>query len=202
MQAKLLRFLESGEVRRLGENESICCDVRVVCATNRDLTAMVAAGEFREDLYFRVNTFEIRVPPLRERIDDIPLLALRLARRFGVAVNSDADIFAVDTLDALMRHTWPGNVRELANAVEHALILCDSLPIRPEHLPRRFFAPPTIISLPSTPTLNLHEVESQAIDSALARHNGNKSKAAEELGISVKTLYNKLNQLSVLSKTS
>ena len=83
MQAKLLRFLESGEVRRVGDNESFTCDVRVVCATNRDLDEMVAAGEFREDLWFRINTFEIPLPPLRERIEDIPLLARHLAARFG-----------------------------------------------------------------------------------------------------------------------
>ena len=138
MQAKLLRFLESGEVRRLGDNESITCDVRVICATNRDLAAMVAAGEFREDLWFRINTFEIPVPPLRERIEDIPLLARHLAAAFRAPQGSDDAIFAPETLDVLMAHGWPGNVRELANVIEHAMILCDELPIRPEHLPQRF----------------------------------------------------------------
>ena len=142
MQAKLLRFLESGEVRRVGDNESFTCDVRVICATNRDLAAMVAAGEFREDLWFRINTFEIPLPPLRERVDDIPLLARHLAARFGAPRGSDDEIFSPEALEALMEHTWPGNVRELANVIEHALILCDALPIRPEHLPQRFLARP------------------------------------------------------------
>ena len=137
MQAKLLRFLESGEVRRLGDNDSFTCDVRVICATNRDLAGMVAAGRFREDLWFRINTFEIPLPPLRERVEDIPLLARRLAVRFGAPRGSEDAIFAPETLEVLMSHTWPGNVRELANAIEHALILCDALPIRPEHLPQR-----------------------------------------------------------------
>ena len=137
MQAKLLRFLESGEVRRIGDNESFICDVRVICATNRDLAAMVAAGEFREDLWFRINTFEIPLPPLRERIDDIPLLARHLAARFRAPHGSDDELFAPETLEMLIAHTWPGNVRELANVIEHAMILCDAFPIRPEHLPQR-----------------------------------------------------------------
>ncbi len=197
MQAKLLRFLESGEVRRVGDNEASICDVRVICATNRDLTAMVADGEFREDLWFRINTFEIPLPPLRERIDDIPLLARHLAARFGAPRGSEDAVFSPDVLDALAGHTWPGNVRELANVIEHAMILCDSPPIKPEHLPRRFFAQVTAVSvaLPAE-TLNLRDLEMRAIHEALDRHQGNKSKAVEELGISLKTLYNKLNQES------
>ena len=197
MQAKLLRFLESGEVRRVGDNEASICDVRVICATNRDLTAMVADGEFREDLWFRINTFEIPLPSLRERIDDIPLLARHLAARFGAPRGSEDAVFSPDVLDALAGHTWPGNVRELANVIEHAMILCDSPPIKPEHLPQRFFAQVTAVSVArSTETLNLRDLEMRAIHEALDRHQGNKSKAIEELGISLKTLYNKLNQES------
>ncbi len=197
MQAKLLRFLENGEVRRVGDNEASICDVRVICATNRDLAAMVADGEFREDLWFRINTFEIPLPPLRERIDDIPLLARHLAARFGAPRGSEDAVFSPDVLDALTGHTWPGNVRELANVIEHAMILCDSPPIKLEHLPRRFFAQGTAVSVTrSTETLNLRDLEMRAIHEALDRHRGNKSKAVEELGISLKTLYNKLNQES------
>ncbi len=203
MQAKLLRFLESGEVRRVGDNDSFTCDVRVICATNRDLAEMVAAGEFREDLWFRINTFEIPLPPLRERMEDIPLLARRLASRFGAPAGSNDEIFAPETLETLMEHTWPGNVRELANVIEHALILCDALPIRPEHLPQRFLVR-HVAAIPFCPAgpRNLRDLEMQAIHEALGRHNGNKPKAAEELGISLKTLYNKLNQTATLSKTA
>ncbi len=212
MQAKMLRFLENGEVRRIGDNESVLCDVRVVCATNRNLAEMVADGGFREDLWFRVNTFEIPLPPLRQRAEDIPLLARHLAARFRrPRADAGGELFAPETLDALMSHGWPGNVRELANVIEHAMILCNVLPIRPEHLPQRFstrplclapfhassHAPPRTIG-----TLNLHDLETQAIQEALDRHNGNKPKAAEELGVSVKTLYNKLNQLAELAKTA
>ncbi len=203
MQAKLLRFLESGEVRRVGDNDSFTCDVRVICATNRELGAMVAAGEFREDLWFRINTFEIPLPPLRERPEDIPVLARHLAARFGARPGSDDQIFTSEALEAMIEHTWPGNVRELANVIEHAMILCDALPIRPEHLPQRFFARrAAIVPYPSAATLNLRDLEMQAIHEALGRHSGNKPKAAEELGISLKTLYNKLNQSAGLSKTA
>jgi two-component system NtrC family response regulator len=203
MQAKLLRFLESGEVRRVGDNDSFTCDVRVICATNRDLAGMVAAGQFREDLWFRVNTFEIPLPPLRGRVEDIPLLARRLAVRFGAPRGSEDAIFAPETLDVLMSHTWPGNVRELANAIEHAMILCDALPIRPEHLPQRLGVRRPTAAMPRpVATLNLRDMEGQAIQEALERHRGNKPKAAAELGISLKTLYNKLNQAAGLSKTA
>lgn len=218
LQAKLLRFLESGEIRRVGDNEAFTCDTRVICATNRDLAEMVAAGQFREDLWFRVNTFEIALPPLRDRLDDIPLLARHLARRRGAAVAAEQPVLSPEALELLRRHSWPGNVRELANVIEHALILCDELPITPEHLPRRFGAatgsggpapasrgPGADLSAPPCRALGpcrLRDLEMQAIHEALRRHNGNKPRAAEELGISLKTLYNKLNQAGPLGKTA
>jgi two-component system NtrC family response regulator len=192
VQAKLLRFLESGEIRRVGDNESFCCDVRVVCATNRRLDEMVAAGEFREDLWFRINTFEIPLPPLRERIEDVEPLGRHFAARFAAAATG-GELFAAETLAVLRQHSWPGNVRELANVIEHALILCEHGPILPEHLPGRFAARPAA-AVPGRGAASLRELEMQAITETLARHGGNKPKAAEELGISLKTLYNKLNQ--------
>ena len=194
-QAKLLRFLESGEIRRVGENESFTCDVRVICATHRQLDEMIASGDFREDLWFRVNTFEIGLPPLRDRIDDIPLLARHLAGRFRRNIPADQPIFSDEALAVLSDHRWPGNVRELANAIERAMILCNSGPIGPEHLPSRFTARRlrgVQIKMPGGQTLR--ELEIQAIHDALGRYAGNKPRAADELGISLKTLYNKLNQ--------
>ncbi len=217
MQAKLLRFLESGEIRRVGENQSFQCDVRVVCATHRDLEEMVGREEFREDLLFRINTFEIPLPPLRERAEDIPVLARHLVRRFRPATPEDAEVFTPDALAVLLGHCWPGNVRELANVVEHALILCEGLPITAEDLPGNFAsrrlraAPPPAPSLPAQAQAppayaaagqTLREIEMQAIYEALDRHQGNKPKAADELGISLKTLYNKLNQAAGLEKTA
>ena len=203
MQAKLLRFLESGEVRRVGDNEPFTCDVRVICATNRDLGQMVADGEFREDLWFRVNTFEIALPPLRQRLADIGLLARHLAARSGAAARPDDQIFTPEALRTLTEHTWPGNVRELANVIEHAMILCDGGLISPEHLPSRFTSRQmTAPSLKLTAPCTLRDLEMQAIHDALDRHTGNKPKAADELGISLKTLYNKLNQATALSKSA
>lgn len=198
MQAKLLRFLESGEVRRVGENDSFTCDVRVLCATNRRLDEMVAADEFREDLWFRVNTFEIPLPPLRERVDDVPTLAWHLARRFRPNLRPEDQLLSPEAQAELASYRWPGNVRELANTIEHAMILCDELPIRPEHLPARFSARgprPAVRMAPTQASAqSLREIELQAIYGALERNDGNKPKAAEELGVSLKTLYNKLNQ--------
>jgi two-component system NtrC family response regulator len=204
MQAKLLRFLESGEIRRVGENESFTVDVRVVCATHRQLEHMVEEGEFREDLMFRINTFEIHLPPLRERIDDVPQLAKYLLSRFRAAARPDDDVFTPEALRALCEYTWPGNVRELANVIEHATILCGEGPIGVDHLPGKFdprrlqaassraAALKAIGHAPQT----LREIEMQVIYQTLERLDGNKPKAAEELGISLKTLYNKLNQSS------
>ncbi|MGE0609048.1 MAG: sigma-54-dependent transcriptional regulator [Pirellulales bacterium] len=201
MQAKLLRFLESGEIRRVGENESFTVDVRVLCATHRKLEEMVADGDFREDLMFRINTFEIHLPALRERPSDIALLAGHLLKRFRPAIKPDDELFTPAALRQLAEHRWPGNVRELANCIEHAAILCDNLPVDEAHLPRRFDRriDPPHARLAATP-YTLREIEMQAIHQSLERHAGNKPKAADELGISLKTLYNKLNQAQTLEQ--
>ncbi len=203
MQAKLLRFLESGEIRRVGENEAFRVDVRVVCATHRHVEQMVAEGDFREDLMFRINTFEIHLPPLRERAEDIQELARHLIVRFRPGARPDDELFSPEAIRMLSEHCWPGNVRELANVIEHATILCDSGPICVEHLPAKFesrrlrttAAPGAqgFKSAASSPQ-TLREIEMQVIYQTLERLGGNKPKAAEELGISLKTLYNKLNQ--------
>ena len=218
LQSRLLRVLESGEIRRVGDNQPLTVDVRVVCATHRSLEEMVAAGEFREDLLFRINTFEVAVPPLRERRDDIPALVEHFIRKARPHAPEAAMLAEPAVLELLAAHPWPGNVRELANAVEHALVLCDELPIRVADLPARLLAgraapaaPPAAAGLPrkacedsepglgdgssAGPPLSLRELEMQAIIAALGRHSGNKPRAADELGISLKTLYNKLHQM-------
>jgi two-component system NtrC family response regulator len=189
MQAKLLRVLESGEIRRVGENKPIMVDVRAVCATHRNLPEMVAAEEFREDLMYRINTFEITLPALRERIDDVAELSQHLLARHRRGKDSSV---AEDAIEALKRHVWPGNVRELANVIEHATILCDSGPIRREHLPQRFDSRQLIGAAKQKPgPITLRDLEMEAIHDALERNGGNKPKAADQLGISLKTLYNK-----------
>ena len=204
MQAKLLRVLESGEIRRVGDNDAFEVDVRVVCATHRNLEEMVADGDFREDLMFRINTFEVPLPPLRNRAVDIPSLAVHLLQRFRPGVQGEpTDLFAPETLAALQTCPWPGNVRELANVIEHATILGRSPPDHLDDLPDRLTSERGSRSLRRALTpMTLRELEIQAIDEALERHDGNKPAAAEELGISLKTLYNKLNQATNLEKSA
>lgn len=209
IQVKLLRFLESGEIRRVGETEPFRTDVRVLCATNRNLREMIQNDEFREDLYFRVNTFEIRLPPLRERRQDIPDLARHLlARAARRPMDQIATLLSPDAIDTLLEYEWPGNVRELANVMEHAFILAGGGPITSEHLPHHLLAgnePPTlpmarahIQVAPGTTSgsapKTLKEIEMDHIFRVLEKHKGNKPAAATELGIVLKTLYNKLNQ--------
>lgn len=200
MQAKLLRVLESGEIRRVGDNESLKVDVRVVCATHRNLEQMVEDDEFREDLMYRINAFEIKLPSLRERVADIPALAEHLCRRFRGPAVAGQSAFSDSAIEALQSHSWPGNVRELANVIEHATIVCDHPPIRPDHLPQRFGSRSVKIG-PIGP-VTLRDLEMHAINESLQRHNGNKPAAAEELGVSLKTLYNKVNQASGLEKSA
>ncbi|MBR9800912.1 MAG: sigma-54-dependent transcriptional regulator [Rubinisphaera brasiliensis] len=211
MQVKLLRFLESGEVRRVGENEAFHVDVRIVCATNRHLEDMVKEGHFREDLFFRVNTFEVVLPSLRERRDDIPLLARSLVKRFLKRSDIPDTMISPEALEAMKAHVWTGNVRELANAIEHSVILSGGNTILPEHLPTSV-TNRVSVALPSQPIAQpapvavatpepeeeevktLRQVEQEVILSALERNKGDKPQTARELGIALKTLYNKLNQ--------
>lgn len=195
MQAKLLRVLESREIRRVGENKTVNVDVRVVCATHRDLSAMVAADEFREDLMYRVNTFEIHLPALRERLEDLQKLAEHMLRRFRPHAKPIEQQLTDDAVAALKAHVWPGNVRELANVIEHATILCNQGPITAEDLPQHFNRRQLSgAAKASRGPVTLRDLEMEAIYEALERNDGAKPKAAAELGISLKTLYNKLNQ--------
>lgn len=203
MQSKLLRVLESGEIRRVGENKALNVDVRVVCATHRKLDVMLAEGDFREDLMYRINTFEIQLPALRERMEDLPELSQHLLMRFRPGARPQDPLLNLDAIKVLTAHTWPGNIRELANVLEHATILCDQGPIVSDHLPHQFSR--RRLGNPRTEVVNnmtLREMEVEAIHRALERHQGNKPKAAQQLGVSLKTLYNKLNQAGSLEKSA
>jgi two-component system NtrC family response regulator len=203
MQAKLLRVLETREIRRVGDNKPMSVDVRVVCATHRDLPEMVSSGDFREDLMYRINTFEIFLPPLRDRLEDIPELTEHLLDRFRGKGSPAARGLAEDAIEALKSHVWPGNVRELANVIEHATILCDEPAITADHLPPHFNRRQLVGAAAMRPgPISLRDLEMQAIYQALERHDGNKPKAADELGISLKTLYNKLNSAIELEKSA
>ena len=199
-QAKFLRILEDGSVRRLGAKSEIKVDVRVVAATNKDPIQAMREETFREDLYYRLNVVAIALPPLRQRRDDIPLLIEAFVEEF--AAKYDKRIRAVDdhVRDILLAHPWPGNVRELRNTIERAAIVCDGELITSAHLPptpagRRgsleSTGPDTITFTVGT---NLDDAEKGIILKTLAGNNNNKTQAAQVLGISLKTLHNKLRR--------
>ena len=204
-QVKLLRTLENNEVRRLGDSTPRLVDVRVIAATHRDLVAEVAAGRFRGDLYYRLSVVQIELPPLRERREDIGLLAAyfldRLARRAGRGKLA----FAPGTERLLERYDYPGNVRELENAIEHAIAVSDGSVLLPGDLPSAFRTP-RMLSAPAGPapaavpaeadraSWSLADVERDHIQTVLDRHQGNATSAARQLGISRTTLWRKLRQ--------
>ena len=191
MQVKLLKVLQEREVRRVGDNRGRPVDARVIAATQRDLAADVAAGSFRQDLYYRLRVVEIKIPPLRERTEDVLALARLLvvakARRLGRKVSG----FTPDALGKIVRHPWPGNVRELENTIERAVVLADGERIDEKDLPddvRRAPAAPTA----SGATRPLDDVERDHILAAVANAGGNKTRAAHELRIGIATLHRKL----------
>ena len=208
IQVKLLRFLESGEIRRVGDNKPFKTDVRVLCATNRGLREMVERGDFREDLLYRLNTFEIHLPALRDRLADLPELARHLlARAAKRPAEQVAHLLTPQAIDAMSEYAWPGNVRELANAMEYAYIVAGGGPITDAHLPHSVragrgrpvpVAPAPgkgVAAAPPPPSgpKTLRDIEMEHILRVLEKNNRNKQQTAAELGISLKTLYNKLN---------
>ncbi len=189
-QAKLLRVLQSGELERVGSSKTRTVDVRVLSATNADLHAEVAAGRFREDLLFRINTIEIRMPPLRERREDIPALAAHFLREYGTRYRKSVSKFHADAVRALLAYAWPGNVRELAHAVERAALLAEGDTVRTSDLNLRAAGEAGT----RLEDLSLEEVERLLIQKALARFEGNVSAAAKTLGLSRSALYRRLER--------
>lgn len=193
MQAKLLTALEKRVINRLGSTQSIPIDIRLICATNADIFNMVNEERFRQDLLYRINTIEIHLPPLRERGEDILLLANHFMERYAKKYNKKIANINSEAGNRLMQYGWPGNVRELQHAIERAIILCDSGTLKPEH-----FSLNTVQSTPKKHTQSqpktLAEIEKQAISEALIRCSGNVSKAATELGITRFALYRKMEK--------
>ncbi len=199
MQAKLLRVLQEREIQRVGSDQVLQVDVRIVTATNRDLQAEVAAGRFREDLFYRLNVMQLKVPPLRDRRDDIPLLANYFLEKYAAKNRKSAKGFSPLAMDMLIKYDWPGNVRELENIVERAVILMTGEHVTEKKLPlniaqerpgggREAFAG---ISL-TEGSRSLEGIEKEAILTTLEATDGNKSETARRLGITRKTLHNKL----------
>ena len=192
-QAKLLRVLQTGELERVGSSKTRRVDVRVLCATNADPHAEVAAGRFREDLLFRINTIEIQLPPLRERREDIPVLAAHFLREHAMRYRKAVTRFHPDAMRALLAYTWPGNVRELSHAIERAALLAEGDTVRVADLNLR--SPGE--GAGRLEDLSLEEVERVLIQKALARFDGNVSAAAKTLGLSRSALYRRLSHHSL-----
>ncbi|HEY5441492.1 MAG TPA: sigma-54 dependent transcriptional regulator [Gemmatimonadaceae bacterium] len=189
-QAKLLRVLQEGEFERVGSSRSRRVDVRILAATNADVRAEVAAGRFREDLFFRLNTVEIHLPPLRERRDDIPPLAGHFLKQFAARYRRPVTGFSPDGMRALLEYSWPGNVRELAHAIERATLLAEGDAVTAADLNFRAATD----AAPKLDEMSLEEVERALITKALARHEGNVSLAAQALGLSRSALYRRLQR--------
>lgn len=193
-QVKLLRVLQNQEVERIGGHGSIKVDVRVLAATNKNLLAEIGRGTFRDDLYYRLNVIPINLPPLRERRNDIPLLARHFLAKLGAELRSRADSISSEAMRKLLEYSWPGNVRELENCIEHALVLSKGLSIEVQDLPR--FIQETLPAEEQT-TETMRQAEEQLIRETLASCGWNKKLAAERLGISRSTLYAKLKRFGI-----
>jgi DNA-binding NtrC family response regulator len=189
-QAKLLRVLEAGEIERIGSSRSRKIDVRVISATNTDLQAACAAGQFREDLLFRLNTVEIHIPPLRERREDIPTLAVHFLRRYATRYRREIDGLDASSLQVMAQYSWPGNVRELEHTLERAVLMCRGREIQPADLGLNLQRP----QAQNLEELSLEAVEALLVRKALQRFQGNISQAADALGLSRGALYRRMEK--------
>ena len=196
VQIKLLRFLGERTFERVGSNKTLVADVRLIAATNRNLEELVKAGTFREDLFFRLRVVEITLPPLRDRISDVPLLAQSFLREFATENNKPVRESTADALEMLMSYHWPGNVRELRTAIEHAVVLCRGEKISARDLPASVRSGAALTdpqrALART-DLTVSEAEKQLILRALKEAEGNRTLAAKKIGISRRTLHRKLH---------
>jgi len=189
-QSKLLKALQSRKVTRVGSNKEVSVDIRLICATNCDLPAMVNEGKFREDLLYRINTIVIEVPPLRDRVDDIPILANYFLKIYCEKYGKDPVRINTHAMEKLANHDWPGNVRELQHSIEKAVIMSDS-----SVLLQSDFEFKTAERNPQQTELTIEEMEKKMIRESLKRHGNNISVVAAKLGITRQTLYNKIKKL-------
>ncbi len=193
LQSKLLTVLQSRQVTRLGENKPVPVDIRLICATNRNLGEMVAAGQFREDLYYRINTISLTLEPLRNRPEDIEVLAKAFVAEFSEAYGKNVEI-GLETIQFLQRHPWPGNIRQLRHAVENAVIMSDDRILQPSD-----FTLDTVSynSGKTKPTGTLADMEKTMIAEAMTECGGNLTAVATRLGITRQTLYNKIKKMGL-----
>ncbi|MGE4559423.1 MAG: sigma-54 interaction domain-containing protein [Desulfobulbus sp.] len=204
-QVKLLRVLEEKVIERVGDNQPIPVDVRIITATNRNLEAMVREGEFRQDLYYRINVIPVTIPPLRERIEDVPLLAESFFRTLQLKSGKDIRSISPQAMDLLMAHAWPGNVRELRSTFEYAFVTCQTTSIEPGDLPATVLRaqPPSTngpVARPVFPqAMDRDQRRKQELIEALEAAGGNQSRAAELLGISRVTVWNRMKRYGLRS---
>lgn len=203
MQAKLLRVIQEREIQRVGGDETLSVDVRILAATNRNLEVEVKEGKFREDLYYRLNVVTLRIPPLRERQDDTPLLAHHFLEKYAKKNNKQVKGFSPLAMDMLLKYAWPGNVRELENVIERAVILLPDEHVTEKDLPttvsESYAEKNDWVSPPSPVAANrpLEAIEKEAILATLENSGGNKSETARRLGINRKTLHKKLKEYGI-----
>jgi len=201
-QTKLLRVLEEKVIERVGSSSPIRTDVRIISATNQDLMKLVDRGVYRKDFYFRINVIPIFLPPLRQRVDDIPLLAESFLKKMILKEEKPIKAISKETIDVLMHHSWPGNVRELKGAFEYAFVTCHEEVIKPHHLPETIHKPqrrPAPASRKNS--FNMQEIEKRELLEALEKTEGNQSKAAEILGVSRVTVWNRMKRYGIDAKT-
>ena len=196
LQVRLLRVLQDQAVEPLGSTKPIQVDVRVVAATNQDLVELVRSGRFRDDLYYRIRVIHLKLPELRQRREDIPLLVEHLVSKFNRLQGKDIAGLSVEAMGCLMRHDFPGNVRELENIIEQAFVLCRGAMIELHHLPPEL-RPAVPFPTDASGPMNLQGMEKILITDKLRRHKGNRKRAAYELGINASTLYRKIKYLGI-----
>ena len=196
MQVKLLRVLQEKTYEPLGATESIEHNVRIIAATNKNLEELVRQGRFREDLFYRINVFKITLPPLRERMEDIPLLAENFIARFNALQKKDIAGVSESAMTALMDYAYPGNIRELANIIERAFILCKTDFIEKKHLPELIFTSASVVHT-LTDSESLKDMESAYLITALKQNNWNRLQTAKQLNMHKSTLYRKIKSLGI-----
>lgn len=199
-QVKLLRVLEEKMVERVGTSTPISTDVRIISATNRNLMRLVEQGSFRKDFYFRINVIPITIPPLRERIEDIPLLADSFFRKMRLKNDKHIEGIGNETVEVLMNYPWPGNVRELKSAFEYAFVTCTGSMILPHNLPTTIYMGKKPALAAKRRSFNLKEIEKRELIEALAKTGGNQSRAAVLLGVSRVTVWNRMKRFGINSK--
>ena len=200
IQVKLLRVLEEKVIERVGDNSSIAVDVRIITATNRNLRQLVDQGGFRKDLFYRINVIPITVPPLKERVSDIPLLAESFFRRLQLKSDKNIQGMTTAAMEQLMTYSWPGNIRELRSAFEYAFVTCQEPMIQPHHFPPDIYQGSNTLKIMEKAPLTRGEKKKKQLIDALKQTGGNQSRAAEILGVTRVTVWNRMNRYGITAQ--